>query len=78
MAGCPMGDYYVTVCDQCLTASCWHGVFMCQESKDAGTKKLLASELLRLGLESPDYFSHETLLRVCGEVHEKTKAADSA
>jgi hypothetical protein len=27
----------VTVCDKCLTESCWQGRFMCEESRTAGT-----------------------------------------
>lgn len=65
-----MNDYIVTVCDACFTASCWHGRFMCQQSQGAGTKDVLASELLKLGKEHPDNFSREELLRVAGRVRE--------
>lgn len=27
----------VTVCDKCLTESCWQGRFMCAEAQTAGT-----------------------------------------
>ena len=30
-------DKIVEVCSECLQASCWHGEFMCFESRDAGT-----------------------------------------
>jgi epoxyqueuosine reductase QueG len=45
----------ITVCDKCLTASCWHGKFMCQQSDHAGTTQQTRRELIALGLEHPDY-----------------------
>jgi hypothetical protein len=49
-------DRRITVCDQCLQASCWLGIFMCQESKFAGTCEKTVRELRALGRESPDYW----------------------
>lgn len=63
-------DYYVEVCSACLCASCWHGEFMCQVSDNAGTRKMKASELRRMGLENEDRFSRERLMLVCGSVEE--------
>lgn len=65
-----MSDYYVTVCDACSTASCWHGEHMCQRSKTSGTRQVKASRLRSLSLEHEDNFSHEKLLEVCGHVEE--------
>lgn len=48
---------FVTVCDNCLRASCWHGEFMCQNSKNAGTVDLPVSTLRALNLECSDYFT---------------------
>ena len=31
------GDEVVTVCDKCLKEDCWHGEFMCDEARHAGT-----------------------------------------
>lgn len=62
------GDVLVTVCAQCLTASCWHGDFMCQYSDTAGIIKIRRNELREMDLEHPDYFSDEELLRVCGSI----------
>jgi hypothetical protein len=61
-------DYYVTVCDHCLMASCWHGETMCMNARKAGTKQILASELLRLTQEHPSNYSPQKLTRVCGGV----------
>lgn len=59
-------DYWVTVCDKCLCSSCWHGEFMCQESQNAGTKEMKASELVLAGLENPEHFSREKIRQVSG------------
>lgn len=61
-------DYFVTVCDACRCASCWHGEFMCQESMTAGTVDVLASVLRAEGREHPGCFSVEKLMEVCGSV----------
>ncbi len=46
----------VTVCDKCKRASCWQGVFYCDEARSAGTVDLPVSELRLMGLESPVYW----------------------
>ena len=46
----------VIVCDKCLRASCWQGVFMCEEANDAGTVEKNPSELRLLELEDPHYW----------------------
>lgn len=46
----------ITVCDACLQASCWHGIFMCDRSQSAGITQKRRSELEQLGLEHPDYW----------------------
>jgi hypothetical protein len=56
----------VVVCDKCLTASCWHGVFMCQGSTAAGLTTRTVAELTALGLEHPDNYSEETVALVEG------------
>jgi hypothetical protein len=45
----------ITVCSECLQASCWQGIFMCSRSTDAGTVQKTRRELLELGLEHPSY-----------------------
>lgn len=47
----------VTVCDQCLRASCWQGEFMCDEARSAGTIQKTRAELGTLGLESSHYWN---------------------
>lgn len=49
----------VTVCDQCLQASCWQGEFYCQEYKTAGTTQMTRKELAKLGRENSDYWMSE-------------------
>jgi hypothetical protein len=46
----------VTVCDACLQASCWQGIFMCEEARDAGIVVKTIAELRELKLENEDYW----------------------
>lgn len=61
-------DRLVTVCSECLMASCWHGEFMCENSISAGTREMTARELDKLRLEHPSHYSVENLARICGRV----------
>ena len=45
----------ITVCDKCLTAACWYGIFMCDEAQWAGTVEKTRRELIALHRESTDY-----------------------
>lgn len=49
-------DTLITVCDNCFTAACWQGFFMCDENVDAGITKKTIGELAQLKLEHPDYW----------------------
>ena len=46
----------ITVCDICLQASCWKGIFMCWGSDTAGTEEKTEDELKELALEHSDYW----------------------
>jgi len=46
----------ITVCDHCLMASCWQGIFMCNESLEAGTVEKTVEELKELALESESFW----------------------
>lgn len=59
-------DKYVEVCAECLTASCWHGEFMCEKAQHAGTVLKTTRELNALDKESRGNYSAEKLLAVCG------------
>jgi len=52
-------DDLITVCDKCLTASCWQGLFMCQESLNAGTVQISVADLIELDREHPCYWRTE-------------------
>ena len=54
---CEENQQTVTVCDKCHQASCWQGVFMCEESRDAGTVEKTVEELTKLGFEHPDFWN---------------------
>ena len=40
----------VTVCDKCLRACCWKGIFMCDDARGAGTIERTVEECIALGL----------------------------
>ncbi len=65
-------NYMVTVCAACHTASCWHGEFMCDASKDADIESLPASKLDAMRLEHPDNYSREKIRSVSGSWPRKT------
>ncbi len=46
----------ITVCDHCLCASCWQGLFLCDEAYGAGTIDKPRAELVALGREHPSYW----------------------
>ena len=46
----------ITVCANCLRASCWKGIFYCEEYKTSGTVEKTIEDLGRLKLEHPDYW----------------------
>ncbi|MEY4548961.1 MAG: hypothetical protein RL685_5156 [Pseudomonadota bacterium] len=56
----------MVVCGVCLTACCWHGVFMCQHARNAGVVERTVAELDALGYEHPDHYSAEQVREVCG------------
>jgi hypothetical protein len=47
----------VTVCADCLKASCWQGEFYCDDYKSAGTVEKTMTELLELDREHWSYWS---------------------
>ncbi len=49
-------DMKVTVCDNCLCASCLQGVFFCEKYIIAGIKEMTVEELINLNREHPDYW----------------------
>lgn len=49
----------VTVCDACHMASCWRGLFYCDDYRSAGTVDMPISELRKLDLEHSDYWKDE-------------------
>lgn len=46
----------IAVCDKCLCASCWAGIYMCEESRGAGVIKVAVAELRKLKRESPNWW----------------------
>lgn len=68
-------DYYVTVCGQCLYASCWHRTIMCEGSRSAGTKHFRADALDLLTDEHPSNYSVRRLTMITGQPPERIGAA---
>ena len=46
----------ITVCDRCMRACCWQGVFFCDNYMGAGTVEITRAKAKALGLEHPDYW----------------------
>lgn len=52
----------ITVCDKCLQASCWQGIFYCDDYKTAGTTQKTRKELAKLNRENSDYWRSDAEL----------------
>ena len=52
-------DRMVTVCDKCLRACCWNGIFYCDDYQHAGTVDKTVAELRKLDLEHSDYWNED-------------------
>lgn len=64
----------ITVCDACLRACCWKGIFMCDDARDAGTVERTVEQCVALGEEHSDYWDG-TYERLC-EQQEKEGDAE--
>lgn len=60
-------DRLIQVCTECGMASCWHGEFLCQNSKFAGLELKTAKELDDKKLEDKHHYSVENIENVFGE-----------
>ncbi len=56
----------ITVCAECRRASCWHGIFFCDDARTANTVDVPRSVLLAEKRENPSYLSDEHLKKVYG------------
>jgi hypothetical protein len=54
-----MNDRLITVCDNCLKASCWNGIFYCDKYRTAGVTKVPVSKLRSLGYENESYWDEQ-------------------
>jgi len=57
MAGNSDDDVMVTVCAECLRASCWQGANFCEAWRTASTKRMRIGDLRDLALENPDFWA---------------------
>lgn len=49
----------IYICDKCLRACCWAGIFMCDESRNAGIYRAHKRDLIRFSREHSDYMERE-------------------
>ena len=56
----------IEVCDECWTAACWYGEFMCQKSQGAGTVLIPIGILEKLHLEDFSYWTETKLVAIYG------------
>ena len=61
-------DKLIEVCSECKKASCYHGEFMCDEARYAGTELMSRKELDKLKLEHPSRYSNKKLMKVFGQI----------
>lgn len=57
----------VEVCSECKCASCWYGIFMCNESASADLEKYTVAELRVFDVENECNWSDDMMTRVYGE-----------
>jgi carbon storage regulator len=50
-------DETITVCSKCLRASCWGGIYMCQEYLSASTAEMTIEQLRKLDLEDESWWN---------------------
>lgn len=50
----------ITVCASCLRASCWWGIFYCDDYLHADVTEKTREELQQLNREHPSYWNYET------------------
>lgn len=50
-------DYELDVCDKCLRAVCWWGIFYCDDYQSAGLVKYKVRDLIKLGREHKSYLT---------------------
>lgn len=60
-------DRVVTVCSVCLTATCWHGEFYCDNHRKAGTVEKTVGELRQINAEHPSHYSVEKVREATGQ-----------
>lgn len=56
----------ITVCAECLQASCWQGVFMCDKSRFANIVQKTRAELREQKREHSDYWKTDEELASVG------------
>ena len=60
-------NYELDVCDKCLRAVCWWGIFYCDDYQSAGTTKMTVRELIKLKREHQSYLTPAMICKHTGE-----------
>jgi hypothetical protein len=60
------GERMITVCAACKMATCWWGLFMCNEARNANVVDMPVSELIKLGREHPSFLTPESVEKYTG------------
>lgn len=55
-------DDLITVCSECLQASCWQAILFCEKADSAGVVQKTRRELKALNLEHPSYWKTDSVL----------------
>lgn len=67
-------DRKVTVCAECLQASCWREAFMCDDAQWAATVNKTVRELTELGYENPQYWEKDIAGAVAEDPRSKSQS----
>lgn len=54
-------DDIITICDSCLRACCWQGIFFCDNYRNSGIVDKTVKELKKLNLEHLDYWKNDLI-----------------
>lgn len=67
-------DDKILVCSKCLRASCWYGVFMCDDAISAGLKLLSVRDCRKLNREHEDFWTDEKMIEIYGDASREFRA----
>ena len=57
----------IQICSECKKSSCWHGEFLCPDSRNADLELKTADELNKLNVEDKHHYSVGNIRKIFGE-----------